>query len=329
MHITVILCTYNRSASLRHALTSATSLVLPESVEWEVLVVDNNSADQTRNVVEDFCKQYPGRFRYLFEAKPGKSNALNAGIREARGDVLAFTDDDITLHPMWLQNLTSALHNHDWAGVGGRILQRWDSPPPRWLHIDGRYWRMSWPLTSFDMGEHTREGNANVNGANMAFHKDVFAKYGGFRTDLGPQPGNEIRCEDTEFGHRLYFCGERVGYEPSAIVYHPVSQSRLTKMYFLTWWFDYGCATVKRINARRVVWGLGSHLRVPKIACRLAGRALLWTLALDPARRFYHKVGVWETAGALVESYRQSRAGLLKMIGLGKAMGTRTAFEAR
>src|SRR5215831_7362478 len=137
MYITVILCTYNRFASLRNALTSAAGLVLPESVKWEVLVVDNNSADQTRVVIEEFCKQYPGRFRYLFEAKPGKSNALNSGIREAYGDILAFTDDDVTFDPMWLHNLTAALSSRGWIGAGGRIFWKWTCVRPTWLSIDG------------------------------------------------------------------------------------------------------------------------------------------------------------------------------------------------
>src|SRR5690349_7477494 len=95
---------------------------LSESVEWEVLVVDNNSSDQTREVVDEFCRRYPGRFRYLFESRPGKSCALNAGVREARGAVVAFMDDDVTVEPTWLQELTAALHNGQWAGAGGRIL---------------------------------------------------------------------------------------------------------------------------------------------------------------------------------------------------------------
>ncbi len=84
MKISVILCTHNRCQSLAKALNSLAALTLPESVEWEVLVVDNNSSDGTREVVQrDFCGRYPGRFRYLFEPQPGKSYALNAGIRQA------------------------------------------------------------------------------------------------------------------------------------------------------------------------------------------------------------------------------------------------------
>src|ERR1700748_3110352 len=106
MKITVILCTYNRCQSLARALDSVAKSVLPESVDWTVLVVDNTSPDQTREVSEYFCVRSPGRFRYLSEPKQGKSNALNSGIRNARGNILAFMDDDVIVAPTWLQKLT-------------------------------------------------------------------------------------------------------------------------------------------------------------------------------------------------------------------------------
>ncbi len=83
MKITVILCTFNRCQLLAKTLNSVAHSTLPDAVDWEVLVVDNNSSDQTPDVVNSFCHKYPGRFRYLFEPHPGKSHALNAGIREA------------------------------------------------------------------------------------------------------------------------------------------------------------------------------------------------------------------------------------------------------
>src|SRR5215469_11293809 len=119
MNITVILCTYNRCQSLRKALESIAASRLPESIEWEVLVVNNNSKDQTREVVEEFCRAYPGRFRYLFEPKQGKSIALNTGIREAKGEVLAFMDDDVIVEPTWLRNVTAPLERGELSGVGG------------------------------------------------------------------------------------------------------------------------------------------------------------------------------------------------------------------
>src|ERR1019366_3158512 len=109
MKTTVIVCTYNRCQVLAKTLESVAASKVPDSVEWEVLIVDNNSSDQTREVVEDFCRRYPGRFRYLFERRQGLSSARNAGIRESQSEILAFTDDDATVEPDWLWNLTSAL----------------------------------------------------------------------------------------------------------------------------------------------------------------------------------------------------------------------------
>src|SRR5580658_11381821 len=115
MKITVVICTYNRSASLGKTLASVAVSTMPDSVAWEILVIDNNSRDKTREVVEEFVHRYPDRFRYVFEPKQGKSNALNTGIREARGEILAFTDDDVTVEAGWLQNLCAVLDRTEWA----------------------------------------------------------------------------------------------------------------------------------------------------------------------------------------------------------------------
>ena len=126
MKISVILCTYNRCQSLAKALESLAVSIVPESIEWEVLVVDNNSKDRTSDVVQDFSSRYAGRFRYVSEPQQGKSFALNTGVREARGDVLAFVDDDVTVEPTWLHNLTSALHDSRWAAPGDASFRRVD-----------------------------------------------------------------------------------------------------------------------------------------------------------------------------------------------------------
>src|SRR6266436_7666835 len=94
VQISVILCTYNRCRSLAKVLDGLASQVLPKSVEWEALIVDNNSSDRTPEVVRDFCNRHPGLFRYLFEARQGVAHARNAGVRQSRGDIIAFVDDD-------------------------------------------------------------------------------------------------------------------------------------------------------------------------------------------------------------------------------------------
>src|SRR5208283_848817 len=116
--ITVVLCTYNRCEELARALESIAASKLPESARWEVVVVDNNSTDETRAVVQKFLDRYPGRFRYLQEPQQGLSFARNTGVRNAFGEYVAFTDDDIQAEPAWLQNLVGSAERHDCSGVG-------------------------------------------------------------------------------------------------------------------------------------------------------------------------------------------------------------------
>jgi glycosyltransferase involved in cell wall biosynthesis len=304
MKITVILCTYNRCRSLAKALESLASQRLPAEVEWDVLVVDNNSNDETRVVIQDFATRYQDRFRYLFEPQPGKSNALNTGIREAGGDILAFIDDDVCASATWLHRLTSALLSGEYSGAGGRILAARDFSPPRWLPLQDRYALA--PLAFFDLGDQAGALMEPPFGTNMAFLASTFRRYGAFRTDLGPRPGSEIRAEDTDFGSRLLTGGERLWYEPSAIIYHTVPASRLTRKYFLNWWFAKG-----QTESRTAKWAHSQHRSVagvpPILLRRLAAWTLRWMLAWNPARRFSAKLKVWGLAGQITELYRQRR----------------------
>jgi glycosyltransferase involved in cell wall biosynthesis len=305
VNITVILCTYNRCGALEKALRSLAASALPESIQWEVLVVDNNSRDQTYDVVEDFSRRYPGRFRYLLERQQGKSYALNTGIREARGDVLAFMDDDVTVESTWLHNLTATLCSGQWAGAGGRIVPQWPCEPPSWL--PEKEWYGMAPLVMFDLGKEAGPLTDPPFGTNMAFHRRVFEKYGVFRSDLGPGPNGKIRNnEDTEFGRRLLEAGERLRYEPAAIVHHSVPQNRLRRGYFLTWWFNKGRADIRETgvaaDTRWFVCGIPLYL-----LRRFVFGTLRWMVTLDPSRRFARKLAVCLLAGMMVESYRQPR----------------------
>ena len=303
MKITVILCTYNRCESLAKALNSVAAQTLPESVDWEVLVVDNNSNDRTREVAEGFSSRHPDRFRYLFEPQPGKSHALNAGIREARADILAFLDDDVTVEPTWLQNLTAGLHNGEWAGAGGRIVPVWSRPVPRWLS-PGAWYALA-PLVQFDLGNVAGRLSEPPFGTNMAFRKEMFEKYGDFLVELGPRPGSEIRNEDTEFGSRLLAAGERLRYEPSAVVCHPVQDNRIEKKYFLAWWFHKGEANIRQFGVRPGTKYFAAG--VPLYLFRnFAVWALKWLLAINPSGRFSNKLNVWMKAGEILECCRKS-----------------------
>jgi glucosyl-dolichyl phosphate glucuronosyltransferase len=300
MQVSVIVCTYNRSQTLGRALRSILASVLPPSVTWELVVVDNHSTDETRKVVDEIASLHPGLVCYVYEAKQGLSNARNAGIREARGNIIVFTDDDVTVEPSWLRNLTACFKDGTWAGAGGSVRPPEDFIQPPWLTLDGGVMDSSGVLALFNLGTVACELQKPPFGANMAFRKSMFEQYGGFRPELGRCGSSLIGNEDTEFGSRLMSAGKKLRYEPSAIVYHPVSKERLQQSYFLRWWFAYGQAVYRQSGKRPTFHG------IPRAYLSLLSRSLRWTMAspFRPKVRFFWKCRLWMAVGELTEMYR-------------------------
>jgi glycosyltransferase involved in cell wall biosynthesis len=304
MIVTVILCTYNRAHSLHTALESVIASALASHVDWELLVVDNNSRDRTREVINEFCLRHPGRVRYIFEAQQGHTRARNTGIRESRGEILVFVDDDVTVEPTWLDNLAGGLRDGQWSGSGGRILPPQGFSPPPWLALRGPWGQGGVLCAQFDMGDTAVElKDEPPYGANMAFRKEMFEKYGVFRTDLGHCGDGLIGNDDTEFGRRLMAGGERLRYEPFAVVYHSVPAERLNKRHFRAWWFAFGRAQMREKGPRTSVWGIPRfYFSLPNIALRLfLPQVVRSLLARDPHERFCRQCFACRTAGNMAE----------------------------
>jgi glycosyltransferase involved in cell wall biosynthesis len=303
-NITVIMCTYNRSQKLAATIESLLTQTLPQPLGWEILVVDNNSSDETRHVIEGFQRAYPERIRYFIELQQGVSYARNSGIRESRSDILAFIDDDEIAAEGWLENITANLFSGEWVGAGGRVLPLWGTPRPRWLHPDSSL--VSGPLAAFDLCQGPGRLTEPPFGANMAFRREIFNKYGAFRTDLGRAGTSMISNEDTEFGRRLLGAGEPLRYEPSAITYHPVDEARLRREYFLTWWFNKGRSDIRETSGERSgVRFLGVP---PRLIGSIASQLVQWTVAADASQRFSRQVDLWNCAGQALEFHSQWRA---------------------
>ena len=305
MKIGIVLCTYNRCGVLPNALESIAASELPAGIEWEILIIDNNSSDRTHEVSEEFCRRMPSRFRYIFEGRPGKSFALNTGIAASDADVLVFVDDDVVVERTWLDRLTAPLFESDrWAGVGGPVVVQWPTQAPRWLPR-GPY--ALGPLAGFMLGGKAEEVFSPLIGANMAYRASMFRNLGGFRTDLGPSPNKNIPrvSEDSEFGRRVLAAGERLFYEPAAIVHHPAYQERLKKEYFQRWWYAKGVGNI-RSEEVRVGPGTIVFLKVPlHIYRRLAVWTLRWLTAIEPSYRFECKLKVWCMLGTAAELRRR------------------------
>jgi hypothetical protein len=215
-------------------------------------------------------------------------------------------DDDVEVDPHWLYRLTSPLDDQTWSGSGGRILPEAGFVPPPWLDTEARYALA--PFAIFDLGKTAGELKESPFGTNMAFRKTVFSKYGGFRTDLGPQPGSEIRSEDTEFGARLLAGGERFWYEASAVVHHPVQAERVRKPYLLKWWFGKGRADIREHGCS----GEGRY-RIFGAPIVLYRRLCVWTIrwlcGVTRKQRFSSRLTVWGIAGMIKECRTQNEKG--------------------
>jgi glycosyltransferase involved in cell wall biosynthesis len=238
----VVIATRNREALLADTLGALACQRWPGD-RLEILVADNGSTDGTRSVVERATLRSPStRIHYRYVGQPGKSNAVNAILREVRGSLVALTDDDVCPEPDWLDRLAVAFAETGADFVAGRILPRWECEPPSWLSSP-LYGVLAIPDNGnarLTLGPDGDGRNVIPIGANMAVKADVIRRLGGLRRDLGKLSGTLRTGEDHEFYLRMLQAGCRGIYEPTARVRHFVPRERLEALYFCRWQYQNG-----------------------------------------------------------------------------------------
>jgi glycosyltransferase involved in cell wall biosynthesis len=235
--ITVIIATYTRAALLDECLRHlARQQFHPGD---DVIVVDNGSTDDTREVVRRHQRDYPATLRLLYEAQPGKSHALACALDHARGDILVFTDDDVNAEPGWLDRIRTAMADREVALMGGRVLPRWEASVPAWIRrAPAEHARLGAPLGLLEYPPHVVDlGPRTVLGANLAVRRDVLLGAGGFATHLGKLRGTLLSGEDHELCLRIQRLGFRAVYVAAAVVTHWVPANRAQVRYFLNWFY--------------------------------------------------------------------------------------------
>lgn len=219
--ISVIVCTYRNPAMLADTVASLVDQTLPPD-RYEILVIDNNSRDETPEVTARFPTA-----RYLFEGVQGLSAARNLGVREARAPILAFIDDDGLACREWLEELL-AVYDADpdvWA-AGGPAKEKWEEEPPEWL--DNTFFPA---LSVLAWGNEPRQlfWPERVIGVNCSFRREVFDQLGMFDELLGRNGSLLLGCEDTEIQKRIHNVGRKVWYNPKALVLHRIPASRMNR----------------------------------------------------------------------------------------------------
>ncbi|HVL68579.1 MAG TPA: glycosyltransferase [Vicinamibacterales bacterium] len=318
MKYSVVIATYNRAADLRETLRSLAGLT-PDG-PWEVIVVDNNSTDATRAVVEEAAAAFPAPLRYVFEAKQGRSPALNAGIRASAGEIVATTDDDVRVPGDWLNAAARGLDALGCDYVGGRVLPIWGAPRPAWIpDRGGRQWAV---IALLDYGPEPIEFGARVPlGVNMAFRREAFDRAGLLDPDTGRRAGTLLGQEVREWCIRARKAGVRGFYLPEMVVEHIIPADRLRKAYFRRWFYWRGISRAllyeragldmeaperTTLDFTKVPHILG----VPRYLYRKAlAAAVDWVSASlrgDAVAAFEHETWLWFFAGILRQRARDS-----------------------
>lgn len=299
--LNVVICTYNRAEKLAKVLQSLMAAAMPQGVPVDIIVVDNNSSDATRQVVTEFSGSANPKLRYIFEAKQGKSYALNTALGNLSADIVAFTDDDVIVDPGFLTEICRAAQNHPGVSCfGGRVDAIYPEAAPDWMDLEGSMGFLKSALLDRDDGDceafyDTLSYSNTPAGCNMFFRREALEKNGDFRTDLGPRGRQFGFAEDTEYCRRLIDKGYRFFYIPTVIIHHPIDPVRLTKEYLSDW--QYQCGKSEALSSADIpettVFG------IPRYLFRKALSHLLGCASADPKIRAFHQLRLAYSRGQI------------------------------
>lgn len=234
MKLSIIIPTHNRAESLKRAMESIVSL--RDEVDFEFVIVDNNSTDNTKKVTENYSRIA----RYVFEGNTSFTKARGTGAENAAGDIFLYLDDDVIIHPGSLRKIVSIFGQYKDCGViAGKILPQYEDVPPDWALACQRSFN-AWSLYNPETILHLGTGFQEVNwaaGPMMAIRRDAYEKVGGFPPDtIGVETNSQagtfrklyVGPGDYGICHRIQKAGYKVYYSPDVSCYHVVLKARFT-----------------------------------------------------------------------------------------------------
>ena len=229
--ITLIICTYNREKYIGPLLDSVAKNDYP-TTDYEIVLVDNNCTDNTRGVCEQFATAHPEiTLRYVVETEQGLSAARNKGIKEAKGDIIIYVDDDALVDADYIRIYAEhfAAHSETMA-AGGPIEPLYETEEPKWMSPYTKALLTAW----MNYGDKVREypNGRYPGGGNAAYRKVVFDKVGLFNTELGRKGSALLASEEKDIFDKMHVLGMQVLYLPTPILHHIIPQTKLEEDYF-------------------------------------------------------------------------------------------------
>jgi glucosyl-dolichyl phosphate glucuronosyltransferase len=286
MDISVVMSTYNRC----HLLDQDISALLEQTtngLQYEIIIVDNNSTDRTAEKIAAYARQ-DSRIRYVFEGRQGVAYGRNAGIAAAQAGLIAFCDDDVYVANDWVQKMYDTLARYPAAEfVGGKVVPVWKQPPPKWLLSNMA------PLALQDYGHQPmRVSMQNARclvSACLGVRRRALDRAGLFPLATQRIKDSVGSSEDYEWELEVWKYGGHGMYVPDLICYCEIPASRLAKSYHRKWHLGHG-----KFNAlarrRDFEGGRWRFLDVPAFVYRLFAAAALGTviqtLRRNPAAAF-------------------------------------------
>ncbi|MEZ5843442.1 MAG: glycosyltransferase [Hyphomicrobiaceae bacterium] len=231
LSLDVVVPTYNRVQLLERTLASLAKAERPDGLHVGIIVVDNNSSDGTRALVERWQRRLSG-LRYLFEPKQGRSHALNAGIIESRADLIGMIDDDEEVDDRWFIEIAHAFADETLDFLGGPCLPNWGGiEAPAWLpRSHGGL--IGWIVPSEHDFEYGPDNHAYMVGGNAVVRRRLYDTAGLYHTGLGRTGAGANGGEDLEFFGRLMAAGARGRYRAGLIIHHHIPMARLDRRFF-------------------------------------------------------------------------------------------------
>lgn len=229
--ISVIIATFNRAKNLRYFLDRLENHLTLSGLPLEIVLVDNNSSDQTPEILASYKTRSQLPVRTVREARQGSNHARNAGIQTAKGELLVFTDDDVAFSEGWIGDLVEYMDTHPSCDVvTGSITPRFEVPRPLWLTDDilPLYGYQNFGDKSTDI--HFPSFPVEMN---MAIRAHVFTRYGGFDTSISRDDKTLMSNDGKLFFYHLSKKAAVVRYIPGAHLYHLIPTDRLTVKWVL------------------------------------------------------------------------------------------------